>query len=882
MLSDLLFRLRSLLRRRAVEADLDDELRFHRERQLEKYLRSGVTRDEAMRRVRLDFGGLDQVREECRDARGVRPFEVLVQDMRYAVRTLRKSPGFTAVALFTLALGIGANTAIFSVVYGVLLRALPFREPSRLVVLNETTPRVGTVSVSYPNFLDWRAQSRTLPEMAAVYGLSFNLAGTSRPENIHGLAVSSSFFSMTGVRPVLGRVFNASEEKAGTAPVLLLSYRLWQSHFGADPNMLGRVVTLDTRAFTVVGVLPSDFRWTEQADVIEPVGVWATGNSSAAERGERGDMVVLGRLAPGATLGQARTEMEGIAARLSRAYPADNDQFGVTLQTLRDAFAGDIRPAILVLLGAVIFVLLVACANVSNLFLMRGAGRTKETALRIAIGAGRGRIIGQLLAESFLVAFFGALGGLALAAAGINAITRLMPMGSLGGAEVSLSPAVLLFSAGTMVASMFFFGLAPALHSARTSLSSDLKQGGRSFSAGAGQNRWRTTLATTEVSLALILLVGAGLMVKSLYLLLSVNPGFQPERVLKMELSLRTSQYEKDPAILNFWRQLLERVRVLPGVESAALGTAIPLTDDHWRTDITVEGMPVPEPGSFPHPDVHIASPAYVSTLGLRLLEGRAFADADTETAPRVAMVNALVAKRLFPGTDPVGKRFHLSRPSPGKAPKWLTIVGVVADTRLYGLANPSRLEIYLPYTQAVTDGMSLLVKSGVEPAAITSAIRAAVDSLDRDQPIYGIATMKQVVEASVSTRRITLILLCLFGALALLLAAIGIYGVISYSVAQRTREIGIRVALGAQRSDVMRLVLSQGARIAGAGVAAGTLASLALTRLMSKLLFSVSAADPPTFAAVAIGLTGVAMFACYVPARRTLRVDPLVALREE
>jgi putative ABC transport system permease protein len=882
MLSDLLFRVRAVLRRRAAETELEDELRFHFERQLEKYLRSGLTREEAMRRVRMEFGGLEQVKEECRDARGVQLIEALFHDVRYAMRTLRKSPGFAGVALFTVALGIGATTAIFSVVYGVLLRPLPFKDSAGLVVLNETTPQVGMVSVSYPNFLDWRAQSRAFSEMSAVSGLHYNLAGTGQPENIAGLAVSPNFLSIVGVRPLLGRGFTAAEEKAGTAPVVLLSYALWQSHFGADRNAIGRSITLDSRSFTIAGVLPPEFRWIEKADILEPIGVWATNNDVITARGERGDMVVVGRLQAGIRLPEARAEMEGMAARLAHAYPESNDQCGVALRPIREVFVGDIRPAILVLFGAVIFVLFVACANVANLFLMRGAGRTREMALRIAVGAGRGRIIGQVLAESFVVALFGGLCGLGLAIGGIDAMARLIPRGTLAGASIGLNGAVLLFSAGVVVLSMFVFGLAPAIRSTKADVQSELKESARTTSASAGQHSWRGVLAGAEVALALVLLVGAGLMVKSIYRLLSVNPGFQPDRVLTMGMSLRTAQYEKDGPIMNFWQRVLEGVRALPGVEAAALGTAIPLTDDHWRTDITVEGMALPLPGSFPHPDVHIVSPGYVRALGLRLLAGRDFVDSDNENAPKVAMINGLAAERLFPGQNPVGKRFLLGSPSAKKPPKWIMIAGVVGDTRLYGLANPSRLEIYFPFRQLVSGSMSLIVKSGSDPARMTSAIRAAIASIDKDQPLFAIATMRQLVGDSVATRRITLILLGLFSALALVLAAIGIYGVISYSAAQRTHEIGIRMALGAQHGDVLRLILAQGAKIAGAGVAIGTAASIGLTRLMAKLLFSVSAFDPPTFAAVAIGLTVIAMLACYIPARRTLRIDPLIALRHE
>jgi putative ABC transport system permease protein len=885
MLSDLFFRARSLFRRKAVETELDDELRFHFEQQIAKFVNSGLTHDEALRRVGIEFGGLGQVKEECREARGVHMLETLFQDIRYGLRMLRKSPGFTAVALLTLALGIGANTAIFSVVYGVLLRPLPYHDPASLIVLHETTPKVGTVDVSYPNFLDWRAQSHSFSKMAAVSSVAFNLAGLGsgldQPENINGAAVSSDFLSMLGVRPVLGRNFDASQDQAGTSPVVLLSYQLWQSHFGGARNVLDRTVALNGRSFTIIGVLPPDFRWIEKTDVLEPIGILA-GDPDWNDRGERGDMVVLGKLGPGVSFAQSRAEMEGIAARLAQAYPGTNDQFGVALQPIREVFVSDLRPSVLVLFGAAVFVLLIACANVANLFLMRGASRTKEIALRIAVGASRSRIIYQILAESFLLAFLGGLLSLALAFAGIRGMARLIPVDMLAGASLSLNGPVLLFAAGVIVLCTFVFGLAPASHSTKPDVQSELKESGRAMSAGMGQSRMRGALAIAEVSLALILLVGAGLMMKSLYRLLSVDPGFRPDRVLTMEMTLRTAQYAKDPAVLNFWQRVLDQVHQLPGVEAAALGTNIPLTGDHSRGDITLEGMALPKPGSFPHPDIHEVSPGYASTLGIPLQRGREFTDADTETAPPVAMINTAVAQRYFAHQDPVGKRLMFGRPSAQRAPKWITIVGVAGDTKLYGLANPARLEVYVPFRQFAASDMTLIVKSGIEPAALTSAIRSTIASIDKEQPIFAIATMQQLVKNSVSTRRITLILLGVFGALALVLGAIGIYGVLAYSVAQRTHEIGIRMALGARRGDVLRMVLAQGAKIAGAGVVIGILASFGLTRLMSNLLFSVSPADPVTFAAVAIVLVLVALLASYVPARRTLRVDPMIALRHE
>jgi len=887
MLSDLIFRVRSLFRFRAVESELDEELRFHAEQQREKYLKSGMTLDDAARRVRQEFGGLDQVKEECREARGVNLMETLFRDVHYALRTLRKAPGFTLVVLLTLGLGIGANTAIFSIVDGILLHPLPYQDPSRLIALNGTTPKVGTISVSYPDFVDWRQQSRSFSEMAAVCSVSFNLAGNlagiKQPQNIDGEAVSPNFLSMLGVRPFLGRDFDASEGKAGAAPVVLLGYQLWQSQFGGESSVLGRTINLDGRGFTIIGVLPPDFRSTEKTDVMEPIGVWLGDRPSASsERGDRGDMVVVGRLAAGAGITQARAEMDGIAARLAQAYPSTNDQFGIVLRPIREVFVSDIRPALLILFGAVMFVLLIACANVANLFLMRAAGRTKEIALRLALGASRGRIIRQMLVESFVLALLGGIFGLALAAAGIEGLAHLIPTEALMGARVSLNGTALLFAAGAIVLSTVIFGLAPAIQSSRTGVQAELKDGGRTTAGGASHNRWRAILAIAEISLALILLVGAGLMMKSLYRLLAVNPGFHPEQVLTLEMNLRTSQYEKKPGILNFWQQALDRVHALPGVSDAALGTALPLTDNHSRTDVTIEGMALPKPGSFPHPDTHIVSPGYVRTLGVPLLRGREFDAADTENAPQVAMINARMAKQYFANENPVGKRVMFGHPSATDAPKWMTIVGVVGDTKLYGLDNPSRLELYMPFRQTVSSHMQLIVKSAVDPAALASSIRGAVAEIDKDQPVIGVSTMKELIVNSVSMRRITLIILGVFSGLALALAAIGIYGVISYSVAQRTHEIGIRMALGAGKIDVLRMILAQGARIAGAGIAIGIAASFGLTRLLTKLLFSVSPADPVTFGAVAILLVLVVLLASYIPARRTLRVDPIIALRYE
>ncbi len=880
MLSDLFIRLRAIVRRRAVEAELDDELRFHRERQLESYERAGLSPAEARRRLEIEFGGLEQTREACRDARGTSTLEHVFQDVRYGLRSLFRTPAFTIVAVLTLALGLGATTAIFSVVYGVLLRPLPYADPSALVVLHETTPKVGPVSVSYPNFLDWRDDSRAFAAMAVVCALDADLGGVGRPETIGAEAVSSNYLALLGVRPIFGRDFVAAEDRAGAAPVVLLTYSFWQKHFAQDRGVLGRSLNLDGRPATIVGVLPRGFRTIDSADLLEPAGMWLTGNEAAAERGSRGDTVVVARLAAGVALEEARSEMQGIAARLARAYPADNAEFGVSLQPIRDVFVGNVRPALLVLFGAVVCVLLIACANVANLSLIRGAGRTREMALRIAIGAGPGRIVSQLLVEACLLASLGGLAGLVFAFLGLRGLARLVPPDALGGAPVELNGVVLGFAAVAVLASTVLFGLTPALHAARTDVTIDLKEGGRSASPGRRQQRWRSLLAVGEISLALVLLVGAGLMMRSLSRLLAVDPGISTDRVLTMYLGLHAGRYEEAGASRGFWQELLEGAGRLPGVEVAALGTGVPLTNDHSRRDISIEGADYAA-GALPHPDVHIVSTGYAPALGIRLLEGRTFAVTDTERTPRAGLVNRSIAERLFAGADPVGRRFTFGRPERSGTP-WITIVGVVEDTRLYGLDNPSRLEVYLPLAQSAPDGMTLVVKSAADPDSLVPSIRGVVASIDPDQPVSEIASMDELRDRSVSTRRVTFVLLALFSGLALALAAVGIYGVMSYAVAQRTNELGIRLALGARRADVLRTVLGQGLSIAGAGIALGLAAALAATQLLRTLLFAVSAADAATFAAVASGVALVALAACAVPGWRAIRVDPQVALRHQ
>jgi len=868
---------RNFFAKRRNDRDLDDEVHSYVDLLAEEKMREGMRPDEARRTARIELGGVEQVKEDVREVRAGAWLDIVFQDIRYGARMLRKNPGFTAVAILTLALGIGANTAIFSVVSAVLLRPLPYANPQQLIVLRETTQSVGPHSPSYPDFLDWRKQSRTFSQMAAINNREFNLSGVAQPENISGYAVSANCLSMLGVRPFLGRDFLPSEDAPGSAPVVLLSYALWQSHLGADPSPVGKNITLDGRSFTIIGVLPPNIRLLEKTDILAPIGVWA---GDMTDRGDRGDMDAVGRLVSGASISQAQAEMDTIAANLRKEYPATNSGVGISMASLRDELVGDSRPPILVLFGAVVFVLLIACVNVANLFLVRGAARAREIAVRQACGASRQRLVRQMLTESFLLAFLGGGLGILVGALGIEGLRQLISAEMLQGAIIGMDRSVLLFSGAMVVFVAIAFGLVPAWQASQPHVQETLKDGGRSSTASAAQHRLRGLLVMAETALALVLLVGAGLMMKSMYRLLQVDPGFRPERVLTMEINLRTAQYSKPEASRNFWRQVLDKVRDLPGVDAAALGTVLPLSGDHNRADITIEALPTPDPGKFPHPDFHMVSPSYIDALSIPLLRGRNFTDADTDTAPQVALINATMARRFWPNEDATGKRFHWGHP--GSKEPWIEIIGVVGDTKLYGLANPSRLELYMPLQQSRSSDMFLVLRSAIDPASLTPAVRDAVASIDKDQPVFSVNTMKQLVDASVATRHITLVLLGLFSGLALLLAAIGIYGVISYSVQQRTHEIGIRMALGAQRLDVLRLVVGQGVRLAALGIAIGIAAAFGLTRLMASLLFGVGAYDPVAFVTAAIILLLVAIAACYIPARRAIAVDPMVALRYE
>lgn len=802
----------------------------------------------------------------------------LIQDLRYGIRMLAKSPGFTLVAVFTLALGIGANAAIFSVVNRVLLRVLPFRDAGRLMVLSETTERQPHVSVSYPNYFDWRQQNHVFEEMASFQQRDFNLAGVSEPESIGGAAVSSNLLRTLGVKPLLGRDFLLDEDKKGTEPVVMLSYSLWQRRFGGEAGAVGKTLTLDGKPFTIVGVLAPEFILYEAAQVYTPIGVWV--GSDMMERGAHDDTTVVARLKPGITLPQARADLDIIARQLDQQYPATNKGYRIGIVPLRDQFVGDSGPPILILFAAVGFVLLIACVNVANLLLARGTGRAREIAIRSALGASRTRVVRQLLTEGGVLAVLSGALGLLFGSWGITGLLALIPDGVLMGAPIAIDRRVLTFTVLLSFGTVLLTCLVPALHASKPDLNETLKESGRTASGGAQRLQLRSLLAASEIALALVLLVSAGLLIKSFNRLLAVDPGFNPESVLTLRTSLRGPQYAKPEQITAFAQQTLQRVRALPGVTYGALGTQLPLTDSHTRRDITIVGEPVPEVGQFPHPDFHVISPDYFSAMGIPLKRGRPFDESDTPQAPGVVLISESLARRFWANGDAVGKSILMGRPAPNNHA--LTVIGVVGDTKQYGLGAATRWEVYLSYLQHPTENFRVVVRTAARPEDLTAAIKSEIHAVDPDVPISELETMRQVVSDSVGSRRVTMFLLGLFAALAIALAAVGIYGVISYSVGQRTHEFGIRMALGAERADVLRLVLGKGLRLAAFGVGTGLAGAFALTRFLSSLLFGVQPTDPIVFGGVALLLGVIALLASYIPARRATKVEPVVALRYE
>jgi predicted permease len=862
------------------DRELAEEMRFHLEMKIEENVARGMAPEEARRAASRQFGNAALLREESREMWGFTSAETLIRDLRYGARALRKNPGFTAVAVLTLALGVGANTAIFSVVNAVLIRPLPYENSHELVQLWGTMPQSDTSPVSPANFLDWRGQNRVFERTAAYTGQSLNLSGAGEPERIRAARVSADLFELLRARPALGRAFLPEEDQHGGHRVVVLSHALWQRRFGGNPAVVGQTLSLSDQSYEVVGVMPPNFSFPRTT-----TEMWTPIAFSPTERAMRDTnfLSVIARLKPGVTLEQARSEMGVLARGLSGQYPDTNTEVGVKVVSYKEQVVGDARLSLLLLLGAVGFILLIACANVANLLLGRAAARRKEMTIRAALGASRGRVIRQLLTESVLLSLAGGGLGLLLAHWGLDLLAALQPTNIPRLAELSIDRRVLLFASALSLLTGVAFGLAPALLASKPELNDALKEGVKGTGGGSGRQRLRSLLIVSEIALSLVLLVGAGLMIKSFWRLMQVDPGFNPENTLTAVVSLPVSRYAETDRQIAFFQQAVERVGNLPGVEAAGVTTDIPLFGGS-STGFDVEGRPPAAPGQRPMVEFRSVSPDYFRAMGISLVRGRTFNERDRADAPGVVIVNETLARRYFPGADPLGKRLGLSKPT-----DWREIVGVARDTRNYGLDEEVKPEAYMPYTQSAPDYLSgsvsamvLVARTASDPQGVAAAVKREVQALDSSQPVYNIKTMEQYLAESTGQRRFNMLLLAIFAGVAVLLAAVGLYGVMSYAVVQRTHEIGVRMALGARGRDVLRMIVGQGLLLTLVGVALGLAAAFALTRVIRGMLYEVSSTDPATFIAVTSLLVLVSFLACLVPARRATRVDPLIALRSE
>ncbi len=805
-----------------------------------------------------------------------------MNDLRYALRQLRKSPGFTFVAVLTLALGIGANTTIFSVVDSVLLHPLGFKEPERLVAVWETNEQPGAVAnrrneVARGNFYDWRAQNEVFESIAALTYGNFNLSGVAEPERIQGAFVSYDFFGILGVQPAAGRAFVADEGKAGTPRVAVISHALWQRRFGADPALVGRTVTFNGEPFTILGIMPADFDLRFPAPFAVELWTVLRGGTSDTDRVAH-FLYTIARLKPDVSLEQAQAAMNVIARRLQEQYPDTNSGAGVNIVPLQTQLVGNIQPYLYVLFAAVGFVLLIACANVANLVLARLTGRQKEIAVRLALGASRGRLIRQFLSESLLLSTFGALLGLLLAAYAIGALPSIAPADLPRLDEIGLNRPAFFWSAGLLVFTTFLFGLLPALQASKPDLNNALQQSGRA-SGGPQRSRLSRVLVVSEIALALLLLVGAGLMIRSSLRLQRVDPGFDQKNLLTLNLALPRQKYPQNPQALAFFDQLLARIAQVPGVDAVGGVDPLPMSGNDSNTGVLFEGQPIVPMSDRPGAGERVVTPGYFRALRIPLLEGRDFNDRDRADTPRVLIVNEALARRFFPGQSAIGKRLGVEDEN---RLDWAEIVGVVGNVKHQRLDAETKPELYQPYSQNPRNFISIAVRSTGEPGSLLAPIRAEVAALDPDQPIYQISTMESLLARTLAQSRFVMLLLGIFSALAMALAAVGIYGVMSWFVTQRSKEIGIRMALGAQQRDVLSMVVREGMLLAVLGVALGLAGSFALTRIIANLLYSVGPTDPATLAGVSVLLSAVAFLACWFPARRAARVDPMITLRAE
>ena len=809
--------------------------------------------------------------------------EALFRDIRFGLRMLGKSPVITLVAVISLALGISANTVIFSVVNSILLRSLPFHEPERIALVWGNSPAEGNdrTQVSATDVHDWRQQNTVFEDVTTYSNWSATLIGDGEAERVHGIQVGDGYFSIMKATPLFGRTFLPEEQEEGKDFVIVLSYGLWQRSFGGDPNVIGQKISLSTRPYTVVGVMPADFQ-PLPTSLVDPRGEFYRPVAEPPDDHERSarHLRAIARLKPGVTMEQAQADMNVIAGRIEQQHPRDNTGYGVRLVSLPEDTVGGLRPTLLMLFVAVTLVLLIACANVGNLLLVRAAARQKEVAIRRALGASRGRLARQFLTESILLAMMGGAFGLLLAMWGVSLVESIGSQATHLLADIRIDTRVLSFTFGLSIITGIIFGLAPALSASNPDLNETLKEGGRSSGAGASHNRLRSILVISEVAMAVVLLISAGLLIKSVIRLRNVNPGFEAENRLTMTVSLPSAKYPKAQQWVAFYNQLGERIETLPGVKSAGFTSVLPFSGNFDGRGLAVEDHPRPVGEEF-SVDLYVVTPAYPQTMSIQLLQGRTLNEQDTATAPLVAMINEKMAEEMWPGQDPIGKRIKFPGSERNPQP-WRTIVGITSDVKQYGLERKDPMQIYLSEAQYPTSVMTLVVHTSTDPKTLTAGVRRAVSEMDKDQAIFNIATLEELVADSISLRRLSTILLMIFAGVALILAGVGIYGVISYSVTQRTHEIGVRLALGANRRDIVHLVVRQGLTMTLAGVGIGLVATFQLTGVIASLLFNVSATDAATFTITPIALTIVALGACLVPALRAAKVDPMAALRYE
>lgn len=807
--------------------------------------------------------------------------ESVVQDLKYAVRGLAKRPGFAIVILLTLGLGIGASTAIFSIVDGILLQPLPFADPDRLVVANETNDG-RRMTLAWPNYVDLRDRANSFESMACHQQNAFTLLGDGKPRRVNGRLVCAGFFEVLGVQPQTGRTFRAEDDRVGATPVAIVSDRFWKQDLGADPAVLGRTIRMSEKTFTIIGVLPAGFRFSRPEDFYAPVGLTITKDSGWLDRGNHFGLFAIARMKPGVELSQADAEVKRVADDLARAYPNTNAGNGGEVELLRDRFVDQVKSTLVALMGAVAFLLLLACVNVANLLVARGAARQHELAIRTALGGSRWRLVRQLLAESTLLSLAGGVLGILLAAWLVQTLVVLAPEGTPRIENVRMNWTSLAFALTAAVVCGLIFGTFPALHASGVRGQHLLARASRTSSA-ISPRRTRRGLMIVEVALALILLAGCGLMARTMLRLSNVDTGFRTDHLLTGRVMLSGDAWNSPERRLAFYDDVLARAKAVPGVRDAALTLSLPIDGSNWGSIFTVRDKPVPPRAELPSAAFVPVSPGYFSTMEMRLLKGRAFDDRDSPQGARVIIVNEMLGRQLWPGEDPIGKQLKQGWPeTPEKDAPWRTVVGVVADVKLDGVDQPTPMQAYLPLRQSPTRSVAIVARTQMEPSRAVAPLEAAVLASDKDLPLTRVLPMTQLMRDAVARQRVSTVILALFSAVAILLAAVGLYGVVSHSVTERTREIGVRMALGAERGQVLRLFVRHGLTTAAAGTVIGLGGALALSRWLESLLFEVKPSDPLTFVAVAVLLLAVAGVACYLPARRAARIDPLLALRAE